>query len=203
MSQKFKIASIEIKEGTNARGDWKSFIITGEDKSKVSTFDSAAGSLKAGDTIEAEIEVKGKFTNLKSFKVIEHGAARPSPKPPSPDREQSIEQSVAVKAVVELVGYKAIPLNHPLFRATLDWLWEKLLPDSVKSPPIEPEKSTGRPVADKSGGNLLPAFKTGAELVNYALKNGWNMADIRIALSINNPTEIKDVEAAAKVLFPE
>ena len=73
MAQKIKIRNIETKEGDNAKGHWQNFIITGEDGSKTSTFDTSASVLKEGDTIEAEIEMKGKYANIKSFKVIEHG----------------------------------------------------------------------------------------------------------------------------------
>jgi len=47
----------------------------------------------------------------------------------------------------------------------------------------------------------LPVFKDGIELVNFAIKQGWRMDRIKETLSINNPTEIKDVKAAAAVLF--
>ncbi len=69
--QKITVSSIEVKEGVNARGNWISTVITGTDKAKVSTFDPRAKSLKAGDIIEGDIEIKGKYANLKDgFKII-------------------------------------------------------------------------------------------------------------------------------------
>ncbi len=75
--QKIKIVKIEVKEGDNDKGHWRNFIFTGEDKSKVNIFEPNNAGLKPsevreGDTIEAEIELKGKYTNLTSFTVVEH-----------------------------------------------------------------------------------------------------------------------------------
>ena len=53
------------------------------------------------------------------------------------------------------------------------------------------------PAAEKS-----LEFKDGTALVNHALKMGWRIHEIRNALKIENPSDIKDVAAAAKVLFP-
>ncbi len=49
----------------------------------------------------------------------------------------------------------------------------------------------------------LPDFKTGTELVNFALKQGMRLEKIREILTIDNPTDIKDVKAATAVLFTE
>ncbi len=53
----------------------------------------------------------------------------------------------------------------------------------------------------------LPDFEDNdagkSNLVNFATKHGWKWDDIRTALSINNPTEIKDVPAAVAILFPD
>ena len=181
MAQQIKIDGIDIKEGDNQKGHWVNYIITGDDKTKVSTFDHQAASLKVGDTIEAEIELKGKYANIKSFKVLGKAEApmeHVKPKPPQVNREDMIAQQVAVKAVVELVGYKAIPLNHPLFGAVVNWCWDKLLPDSVKPPmarsggeplpetppPIEHEKSTPPSVKEEKG-SLTPTEQLLAKIM--------------------------------------
>ncbi len=59
----------------------------------------------------------------------------------------------------------------------------------------------GQKPAQTGTGVQLPEFKTGVELVNYATKQGHKIEDIKRTLSINNPTEIKDVKAAAALLF--
>lgn len=49
----------------------------------------------------------------------------------------------------------------------------------------------------------LPEFKNGIQLVNYAQRHGWKWDNIKMALVINSPAEIKDVLEAAKILFPD
>jgi hypothetical protein len=81
--QKITIKEITYKTGTNDKGDWKLTQITGADGAKFASFDHKAADLKAGDTIEAEIEIKGKNNNIKSFNILEHGTA-PAPASPAP-----------------------------------------------------------------------------------------------------------------------
>ncbi len=140
--QRIRIASIETREGDTDKGHWVSYILTGEDKTKVSTFDGKASSLKVGDTIEGEIELKGKFTNLKSFKVVGQSVPiQPEPQKASEkpirggtDREQSIEQSVAVKAIVELRVANALTDKSPEYQAVLTWCRERLGIPSITKP---------------------------------------------------------------------
>ncbi len=67
-------------------------------------------------------------------------------------------------------------------------------------PPVG-KGTTGQKPAQTATGGQLPDFKTGVDLVNYATKQGMKIEDIKRTLSINNPTEIKDIKAAAAVLF--
>lgn len=50
---------------------------------------------------------------------------------------------------------------------------------------------------------LALTLKTGVALCNFALKNGWNKERIQTTLGIEKATDIKDVKAAAMVLFPK
>lgn len=150
MTQKIKIAKIETREGDNAKGHWQSYIITGEDKSKVSTFDASASSLKEGDTIEAEVEVKGKFVNLTSFKVIDHNIPTLKSEPRQTvdggnDRGQSIESQVAIKAIVELRIANALTDKSPEYQAMLLWCRRRLGIELAPELPPEAVESTGKP----------------------------------------------------------
>ena len=140
MSQLIKIANIAISEGVKKDNTpWKKWTITGEDKTSASTFDSPASSLNVGDTIDAEIELKGKFANIKTFKVVEHGAPEPeaptlakvAPAKVAPlaNRDDAISEAVAVKAVIELLSAKIIDLKHPLAIRALVFL-DKHLPET-------------------------------------------------------------------------
>lgn len=158
MTQPIKIASIEISEGVKKdNSPWKKYTITGEDKTSASTFDGSASSLKVGDTIEAEIELKGKFANIKSFKVIEHGAPSPltergeAPLRTGSDRRgESIETQVAVKTIAELRIANALTDKSPEYKAMLAWCRERLNVETKPEPAQQATKSSSSVVAEES-----------------------------------------------------
>lgn len=66
-----------------------------------------------------------------------------------------------------------------------------------QSQPIKEQPITEkRELPDK-----LPVFKNGVELINYALKHGHTMTQIKNSLGIDKPADIIDVQAASAVLF--
>jgi len=109
MSQKIKVANIEITSGEKDGTKWTRIIVVGDDGSKLNTFEPAASSLQAGDIIEGEIEVKGKYTNLKSFKVVEKATIPTTPEVKmngyhrDEGQQISIERQVSAKLAVELL----------------------------------------------------------------------------------------------------
>lgn len=153
--QRIVIKDISFKTGTNDKGEWKLTNITGADGAKFGSFDHHAAELKAGDVIEAEIEIKGKNNNVKSFKVLEHTAApaasSPAPASPQPsgdtkrgmtpeawaekDRTEraSIEAQTAFKGIMEIIANlksnETITVGSKLdlaYSRALDWAIEKL-----------------------------------------------------------------------------
>jgi len=66
----------------------------------------------------------------------------------------------------------------------------------------QPEKPEAAKSAPKPEGPL-PEFKTGAELFTYACKHGYRLDKLRSLLGVNTPNDIRDIPAAARVLFPE
>jgi hypothetical protein len=98
--QKIKIAKFET--GTTKNND-TIYTVTDDAGAKFSGFGTAPD-CKQGDTIEAEVEVKGKYNNLKSVKVVERGAgAEPQRKPETPDaRNSSIEAQSAAHDITTL-----------------------------------------------------------------------------------------------------
>src|SRR3990167_6205330 len=109
MSQRITVKSIVTKptkkEGTN--------ITTIEDEkgAKMSAFnDTALAQLHAGDILEVDLAVEGKYTNITAWKLIESKPAPPPPPPPMPTTDwaekdritrASIERQVALKCAVE------------------------------------------------------------------------------------------------------
>jgi hypothetical protein len=71
---------ITVKEIIPSPGDNKPTIITDTSGTKMSGFESGLKTLKPGDIIDVEIEVKGKFVNIKSYKPLEQA---PPAGPPS------------------------------------------------------------------------------------------------------------------------
>ena len=55
-----------LKSGTNRKGAWVMYSVTFTDGSHCSTFDTKLVNM-AGQTIDAELEQDGQFTNLKSW----------------------------------------------------------------------------------------------------------------------------------------
>lgn len=177
--QKIIIKEINTKTGTNDKGEWKLFNVTGSDGAKFSTFDHKAADLQVGDTIEAEIEIKGNNNNLKSFKVLEHGTTPATPASPASSapannvmskedwREKarieraSIEAQVAFKGIIELFtgnnywqdGGELQAKVYKVADRALDWAMEKLGGAAVASVPAsEPAKSKSD--ADKDWDNI-------------------------------------------------
>ncbi len=185
MAQLIKIVKIEVKEGDNARGHWRNFILTGEDGTKVSTFDTSASSLKEGDTLEAEIELKGKFANLKTFKMIEK-ALEKTPEPHQLGgnaRDESIERQVAAKIVGELLTAKIIGLDHTLAKGVIKWLSNKLDVNDLRGEkPTEPPKpvpetpqSTPSPAKAESKVEVPPEVATLGEEVKKKVEGDSNV----------------------------
>jgi len=79
--QKIKISRIESKP-TKKPGSILTAIYDEKD-TRFSGFDTKLKDLQPGDTIQAEIEVDGKFNNIKSFTLIEKGTLQPAA-PPTP-----------------------------------------------------------------------------------------------------------------------
>lgn len=82
--------------------------------------------------------------------------------------------------------------------------WARKVLGASGAPVVKKESAPPAKKYEEAGGPTpveLPRFKDGPALVNYALKHGWKIERVKESLGISNPTEIKDVEAATKVLF--
>lgn len=141
--QTIKITKIEVTEGDSPKGHWIKRLITGEDKAQFATFSPTASSLKEGDMIEADIEVKGKYTNIKEFRVLTPPSEKPKPIE-TPQQEVTsrqvvaiargmhdktddrIAEQVALKAGIELWTMGMIKADDPLSKACYQWCCDKL-----------------------------------------------------------------------------
>lgn len=203
MAQKIKIAAIEVKDGDNAKGHWRNFIFTGDDKAKASMFEPNSAGLKpselaVGDVIEAEIELKGKFANIKSFAILEHKDLPSKPDIRRSDtksddaRGESIEAQVAVKVITELRVANALTDQSPEYQVMLAWCRKRLgliQPPIPLDPPavkkLSPE--TPEPLTSPGGEGSSSKTMTTAMLLAWvrerkpALKTDKNVRDYLIA----------------------
>ena len=151
--EKIKIVSIVVKEGDNKKGHWKNFIFTGDDGTKVSMFEPNRAGLKPselgiGNTINAEINLDGKYANIETYELVEQALPEPLetgqiPKTQSrgfgqedsPEKRASIETQVAIKCVIALLAAKIITLDEPIAKQAMGWVKSKL-PQGILSSPI-------------------------------------------------------------------
>ena len=164
MSQKINIAEIKIIEGDNEKGHWKRYTIIGNDKTVLNTFDTSASSLKVGDIIDAELELKGKYINIKSFQIsghsttsleTEHDTSRPkvagqtdkNGQGQSIDiQRQSIETQVAIKTIAGLRIADKLTDDSLEYQGVLKWCRERIGVDktTIKSETIPTITDTQR-----------------------------------------------------------
>ncbi len=103
--QKVVIKSVEEKHSKD--GSKTFYIVTDITGAQMSSFASEVMSLKPGTEIAGEIELSGKYANLKEFKIVNEPKFKESPKSQyiprteSPDARRSIERQVAVKLAFE------------------------------------------------------------------------------------------------------
>jgi hypothetical protein len=212
----------------DAKKPYTLVIVQSEDGAELTSFDTALTSLGPGSVIEFEpdVVVKGGKTkvNIKEFKIIsETPAASVAPTPTTPGnvhpetyameeegrryRQQvdrlSAERQTAFNGIITLAstpGLKLSPESASIFNdaltVALGWAIDALTESGTKTVPEPPHETTAKSKSES-------AFKNGIELVNYALKQGLKLDDIKTTLSISNPGEIKDVAGAAAILFPK
>ena len=129
----------------------------------------------------------------------------------------SIESQVAYKGIIELrkevyLGTEmrtregnVVPIDEKFklaFNAALDWAMTHLQatnPPSQSTTKMPPECTESKSTPAKS--ETKPVFKNGADLVNYAIKQGIKWDDIQEKLSISKPPEITDLDGSYKILF--
>ncbi len=195
---------VTIKEISPSTAENKPTIITDETGAKMSGFLTELKDLNPGDVIEAELQVKGKYTNIIEVKLLEKSTQPPDTSEKVMTTElwsekdritrASIEGQVAMKCYTDLVVAKIDEIPVLL----LDALTAKIRGfmgsgNTQTQKKAEPRKAEGEQ-------ELRQTFTNGVDLVNYALKQGWTMPEIKTKLTIEKPTDIIDVDEATKVL---
>lgn len=138
--QKIKVAKVSQKPVANGG----TMVLVEDDKgARFSGFDKSLQEIKEGDIINAEIQVDGKYNNIKSFELVEHGTLIEPPEPLD-SRAESIEKQVSLKCACEtLPEGTAVDI---LIRANMFFRW---LRDDLELPPDAPEPQT-KPIKAES-----------------------------------------------------
>ena len=217
MSQRIAIKSIVTKptkkEGTN--------ITTIEDEkgAKMSAFnDTALAQLHAGDILEVDIEVKGEYTNITSWKLIESKPAPPAPPAPAITTKEdwaekdritriSIERQVSLKCSVEARPGQ----TDTVIVATAEAFYQFLRGQPAKEALFPPETSkatippSSQPPAAQTGAvtgtpEHVQTFQNVGEFLAAALTKGYK-TKVSIESKLGQKLElVKNLEEAYKLL---
>ncbi len=212
--QDLTIKKIEEKHSKDGKSTF--YAVFGEGGEEMTTFDAAIYQLQTGSIISVEPKVSGKYINIEKWELKQDATAQPpsssgNGKDMPPEywekkqriERESIESQTAIKAVPELLALDITKISDgekKLYFKALDWCGAKI--DANMGRQHSEPKATN---SEARGAAIegVPNFETGIDLVNYALKNGYTIGRVRKDLSIDSPTDIKDVPAATAILFPK
>lgn len=164
--QRVKIADIEVTKGKGEKGDWTKTTVVAEDGGRFSGFDTKLANLTKGSVIDIEPEIKGKYINIKEWKIISEAVAgQPiavssaggwQARQDSPETRASIESQKRADIIMQ--GWIAGKLkdDDPLVAQMKSWL------------SISPSKGEGKAETTKANGK--PVFQKSAEKVTEPAK---------------------------------
>lgn len=161
--QKIIVKSVQEKHSKD--GSKTFYVVTDSKGADLSSFDPEVMVFQPGTVIEAEVEVSGKYTNLKEFKVVSN--PMPNSNLPttngrtygqdSPEKRRSIERQTALSLAIDwtkfaLEHYDGKIQSHgsePLTCAETFYQWIAMpVPlKSLASPPIPPKTEQGAPAS--------------------------------------------------------
>ncbi len=161
---------IIIKEIHPATEEKKPTVIVTEDGAKMSGFLEGLKSLTPGSIIEAELEIKGKYVNIKSFTFVSKPTEQAKPvAEPKPTGEQwgeknkteraSIEAQTAVKAILSMpldtIPDDMMEKTLTAVNEALAWCSEKIKANMTVRPAAE-TKQPVKPIIKESPSATQP-----------------------------------------------
>ena len=210
--QNIKVKEINSKSGTNKKGQWTSFIVVAEDGAEFTSFDTKLSGVKSGSILSVELEVKGKYTNIKEWKLVsEPASTKLNELFPSSSSQAASSMKIAclqeVGLLIRLDIEKGMNFSAPEFAARAKKYWQvidKNLDNLIEKSQVAPDATCAKKQTEKKSviPDLLSEVRTGAQLFNYAMKHGFTIEQIRTKLGTNNPNDIPDLKIAKKTLFP-
>ena len=210
--QNIKVKEINSKSGTNKKGQWTSFIVVAEDGAEFTSFDTKLSGVQSGSILNIEPEVKGKYTNIKAWKLVsEPASTKLNEIFPSSSSQAASSMKIAclqeVGRLIRLDIEKGMNFSAPEFAARAKKYWQivnKNLDSLIEKSQIAPDETCAKKQTEKKSAipDLLAEVRTGAQLFNYAMKHGFTIEQIRTKLGTNNPNDIPDLKIAKETLFP-
>lgn len=170
--QKVNVKSVSRKEGTGEKGPWTNTSVTGEDGAVFGTFSKSALEIAAGDLIELDPVVKGKYINFSDWNMLEKGtgsvpAASTSASPNGggfkrdidgirfkyqckaqivKGERASIEAQTAFKGIIELAPQLGqYPELVEVFQEAIAWARSKMAASLANPAPSEAAGATPAP----------------------------------------------------------
>ncbi len=197
---------IVVKEVSPSTAENKPTIITDETGAKMSGFLAELKDLNPGDVIEAELQVKGKYTNIIEVKLLEKSTSPPASTGQKSDmskedwakkdriESRSFETQTAFKGIVELLVAKVIKVEDEAGKKAIDWATKYLSPqDAIASNPNLPDtKPTEEPEGE------WPPLKDLGQLFTRAQTYGISSRDVCETVKVGKPEEIIDPDEAWK-----
>ena len=206
--QNIKVKKINSKSGTNKKGQWTSFIVVAEDGAEFTSFDTKLSGVKSGSILSVELEVKGKYTNIKEWKLVsEPASTKLNELFPSSSSSMKIACLQEVGLLIRLDIEKGMNFSAPEFAARAKKYWQvidKNLDSLIEKSQVAQVETCAKKQTEKKSviPDLLSEVRTGAQLFNYAMKHGFTIEQIRTKLGTNNPNDIPDLKIAKETLFP-
>ena len=129
--QKIKVSRVESKP-TQKGGTMVA--LYDEKNARFSGFLKELQDVKEGDTVEAEIQIDGKYNNITAVKIVQHDAGAKSapvmrngaPSPEQLEVQASAEAQTAFRGATDLLAAKIINSEHPLAKAAIRWALARL-----------------------------------------------------------------------------
>lgn len=148
---------IFIKEVNPSTAENKPTIIVDDTGAKMSGFDFALKDLNPGDVIEAELQVKGKYTNIISFNMLEKNT-----EPPQKEMTTDMwaEKDKVTRASIERQTAAKIAFEHTEFDVSKTlWIAEQIYQWISGSSSSKPTESTTSPTKREANGELRDTVK--------------------------------------------
>ena len=154
--QRVKIADIEVTKGKGEKGDWTKTTVVAEDGGRFSGFDTKLANLTKGSVIDIEPEIKGKYINIKEWKMVSEAVAGQPVVTPggrqygkSPEELQLSRRSFALSYAKDLAVAKLIEVKDILTTAEnyYRWMGEGTISIALKTTPKVKEKPIAQKIA--------------------------------------------------------